>query len=262
MLGFELTFSPEVAIFATTGTQTNLDRPSSINSWLANTTTPPATSPAPRQSAQSSARPLSAKVSTREKQHNRLSLNFLKRGPSAVPAHQANHAHQVSVAATEKAQDKEIVQPTTNRQGNGNGANGNGLGNGNRHSQEQERVQSPAHLTTRSEDKLQKYFGIPHGQYRVMSPTHDDVAATTNNGDAKYYASGGDLERPETRQSGVSVESSHNGHIENAGPTGAFAGSRMGSVKKRLSLLGMGIGKKASKSSVRSRGQVESLTEE
>jgi hypothetical protein len=146
-------------------------------------------------------------------------------------------------------QEKENVRPTTS--GQGNGLNGGG--------QEQEHVQSPTNLTTRSEDKLQKYFGIPHGQYRVMAPTHDDIAATTTtNGDA-YSAGVGELERPGTRQSGVSVESSLNGRVENTGPT-AFAGTRMGSVKKRLSLLG--IGKKASKNSVRSRGRVESLVEE
>jgi hypothetical protein len=92
-----------------------------------------------------------------------------------------------------------------------------------------------------------------------MSPTHDDLAATTTNGDAYSINTHGELERPATRQSGVSVESSHNGRTDSAGAT-AFAGTRMGSVKKRLSF--MGIGKKASKSSVRSRGQVESLAEE
>jgi hypothetical protein len=251
-LGFELTFSTEVTTFATTGTQTNPDRPSSINSWLANTTTPPATSPGPiRQSAQSPIRPLSPKASTREKQHNRLSLNFLKRGPSVASAQQ-QHNRQPSVTATEKAQEKENVRPATN--GQDNGINGTNPGQ-----QEQERVQSPTNLTTRSEDKLQKYFGIPHGQYRVMSPTHDDIAATTANVNENAYSAGGggELERPGTRQSGVSVESSsHNRHGENVG----VGTTRMGSVKKRLSLLG--IGKKASKSSVRSRGQVESLMEE
>lgn len=258
--GFELTFSPEVTTFAATGIHTNPDRPSSINSWLANTTTPPATSPGPRQAAQSSARPISAKASTREKQHNRLSLNFLKRGPSAVSAHQGNHnnhVHQASVATIEKPREKGIVRPSTNGQGNGNvmSANGNGT------RQEQERVVSPTptNHTTRSEDKLQKYFGIPHGQYRVMSPTNDDIATTTN-GDPHHYSGGGDLERPGTRQSGVSVESSHNGRVDNPGATGSYPGTRMGSVKKRLSF--MGLGKKVSKTSVRSRGQVESLMEE
>jgi hypothetical protein len=92
-----------------------------------------------------------------------------------------------------------------------------------------------------------------------MSPTHDDIAATTANVNENAYSAGGggELERPGTRQSGVSVESSsHNRHGENVG----VGTTRMGSVKKRLSLLG--IGKKASKSSVRSRGQVESLMEE
>lgn len=170
-----------------------------------------------------------------------------------MSGHQGHHLRQASVATTEKGQEKENVRPTTNGQGNGYGAQ----------VQEQERIQSPTNLTIRSEDKLQKYFGIPHGQYRVMSPTHDDIAATTTaNGDASYSPTGGvagEYERPGTRQSAVSVESSHNGQFENTAPT-AYSGTRMGSVKKRLSLLG--IGKKASKSSVRSRGQVESLMEE
>lgn len=60
--------------------------------------------------------------------------------------------------------------------------------------------------------------------------------------------------RPSTRGS--------NGSNADAGSanTGGSIGSKVGSVRKRLSM--MGIGKKASKSSVRSRGQVESLPEE
>lgn len=258
--GFELTFSPEVTTFAAIGIHTNSDRPSSINSWLANTTTPPATSPGPRQSAQSSARPISAKASTREKQHNRLSLNFLKRGPSAISAQQGSqndHTLQASFATIETPQEKDIVRPTTHEQGNGNRMSANG--NGTR--EEQERVVSPTptNHTTRSEDKLQKYFGIPHGQYRVKSPTNDDIATTTNGGPHQYYGDG-DLERPSTRQSGVTAASSHNGGVDNSSATGSYSGKRMGSVKKRLSF--MGLGKKISKTSVKSRGPVQSLAEE
>ncbi|KAE9969385.1 hypothetical protein EG328_006889 [Venturia inaequalis] len=260
MQRFELTFSPEVTAFAATGIRTNLERPSSINSWLANTTTPAVTSPAARQSAQSSARPTSAKASTRERQYNRLSWNFLKRGTSAVSAHQGsqnNHTHQASVTTIEKPQEKEIVRPTTNGQRNGSGVSVNG--NGTR--QEHERVvsPSPSTFTTRSEDKLQKYFGIPNGQYRVMSPTNDDMASTTN-GDFRQHSVGGDLERPGTRQSGISAESTHTGQVDNPSRNGSYSGTRMGSVKKRLSF--MGLGKKVRLGSVRGGGRVESLTEE
>jgi len=118
--------------------------------------------------------------------------------------------------------------------------------------------------TSRSEDKLQKFFGIPQGQYRVLSPTSPEnispVSPITNgNGNANHTVDRftSELERPETRQSTVSVESSEHGRGKGEQ---IFAGNRMGSVKKRLSLLG--IGKKPSKSSVRSRGHVESLIEE
>lgn len=92
-----------------------------------------------------------------------------------------------------------------------------------------------------------------------MSPTNDDMAATTN-GDAHHCSGGGDLERHGTRQSGISAESSHHGPFDNPSTTSSYAGTRMGSVKKRLSF--MGLGKKMSKGSVRSRGRVESLVEE
>jgi hypothetical protein len=64
-----------------------------------------------------------------------------------------------------------------------------------------------------------------------------------------------DYDRPNTRQSNQSTQDT----AVSAGVTSSI-GSRVGSVKKRLSMLG--IGKKASKSSVRSRGQPESLIEE
>jgi dedicator of cytokinesis protein 3 len=97
-------------------------------------------------------------------------------------------------------------------------------------------------IATRSEDKLHKYFGIPQSQYRHMSPSPDNDAQQRN----PSIQASMELDRPGTQQSYGSEDTNYHGKV--------------GSVKKRFSLLG--IGKKPSKSSVNSRGGVESLTEE
>jgi hypothetical protein len=115
--------------------------------------------------------------------------------------------------------------------------------------------------SSQHEDKLQKYFGIPESQYRVASPEPQPQPrmqpappASGHYNATIAHASPPltqqELERPTTRQSSRSTQDGG----------GSSIGSRVGSVKKRLSILG--IGKKASKSSVRSRGKPESLIEE
>ncbi|KIW06257.1 uncharacterized protein PV09_02729 [Verruconis gallopava] len=124
--------------------------------------------------------------------------------------------------------------------------------------------------SSQSEDKLQKYFGIPESQYQagptdlkrekhargasnhVQSQTPVSYATTSPVQQPNVAIS--DYERPSTRQSNQSTQGT------GASPGAPSLGSRVGSVKKRLSMLG--IGKKASKTSVRSRGQPESLIEE
>jgi hypothetical protein len=121
-----------------------------------------------------------------------------------------------------------------------------------------------------NEEKLQKYFGIPESQYRAepdqrqlharkLSNAVQPAAATGQYNATIVHASpplSQQEERPSTRQSSRSTQ----GTLDNKSGGGSSIGSRVGSVKKRLSILG--IGKKASKSSVRSRGQPESLIEE
>jgi hypothetical protein len=118
--------------------------------------------------------------------------------------------------------------------------------------------------SNQSEDKLQKYFGIPQSQYRVTSPDPDRErhARTTSNHiqpSVANYAPRPSLAVSDYDRPGVS-QSSQSTQDTGASPGAGSLGSRVGSVKKRLSMLG--IGKKASKSSVRSRGGQESLVEE
>jgi hypothetical protein len=127
---------------------------------------------------------------------------------------------------------------------------------------EAEHLASP----TRSEDKLHKYFGIPQSHYRVLSPSPERQADhITNNVShqpstqrSPEYQRSIDTDRPDTRQSAKSARS-----VTSTEDHSSFGSHRMGSVKKRLSLLG--IGKKPSKASVKSGGRgggVESLVEE
>jgi hypothetical protein len=93
----------------------------------------------------------------------------------------------------------------------------------------------------RSEDKLHKYFGIPQSQYRRVSTSPENDLQ--RNPSIQHSM---DLDRPGTQQSNGSEDTNYH--------------NKVGSVKKRFSLLG--IGKKPSKSSVNSRGGVDHLTEE
>jgi dedicator of cytokinesis protein 3 len=199
MIGFELTFAPEISRFVQ-GAQSPSGRPSSGNSWTHNSSSAPdATSPQPDHPLDSTNNHASKRSRT---ERHRLSLSLFKRGSTA--------------------------EPQTSRHKRGSVLNGS--------------IDRDADaVATRSEDKLHKYFGIPQSQYRVMSPSPENDVKRKSSIQLSI-----DLERPGTQQSNGSEDTNYH--------------NRVGSVKKRFSLLG--IGKKPSKSSVDSRAGVESLTEE
>ena len=180
-------------------------------------------------------------LSPKPSKHEKKRFSFLNRGTKPDP---------LQPAAKEQGRPRISVEaPPASAK-----ANGTPTAN----VEESHHIVDHATNPSRSEDKLQKYFGIPHSQYRVLSPDSErerirshptQPVGNMNSGIGAIQHAGLDIERPDTRQSAQSQQS-----------TDTSLGSKVGSVKKRLSMLG--IGKKPSKSSVRSRGRVESLAEE
>lgn len=255
--GFEITFAPELASLAPSS---GGERPDTSATWDSGDV-PGAAVTTPALITAKSPSPID-RLSPKPSKNDKKRFSFLKRTSIQEPQHTS-----AGFTALPKVNGRPSVEssaaPTSPRIGQTNG-------NGNLH--DRSGAMSPASIS--NEDKLQKYFGIPESQYRVASPEFDQrerhARTTSNHIQPAVPATGHynativhaspplpqqEPERPTTRQSSRSTQ-------DGAGATsgGSSIGSRVGSVKKRLSILG--IGKKASKSSVRSRGQPESLIEE
>lgn len=253
--GFEITFAPELAQLAAPSAG---ERPETAATWDSGDAMTGAAITTPALITAKSPSPID-RISPKPSGNEKKRFSFLKRTSVQENAAGFTALPQVNGRPSREAYHSPKVSQTTN----GNGFNPN----------DRAGAMSPA---SNNEEKLQKYFGIPESQYRVASPEprHEVHARTASNHNqnqmpsapatGQYNAtiahaspplSQQEIERPGTRQSSRSTQDT--GASKEGGSS---IGSRVGSVKKRLSILG--IGKKASKSSVRSRGQPESLIEE
>lgn len=230
-----------------------VDRPITSATWDSNDARAGATFSAAAAKAPSPDDRLSPNPSKKDKQR----FSFLTR-KSAQDVNAGNHnSGSITALPTMNGRPSREIVPASPRIGQANGA---------RTSHDKNGAMGPSSVS--NEDKLQKHFGIPESQYRASPPELDqrqhNARKLSNSvqpapATGQYNASpplSQQEERPNTRQSSRSTQDTLGG--KSGG--GSSIGSRVGSVKKRLSILG--IGKKASKSSVRSRGQPESLIEE
>ena len=257
-LGFEITFAPELAALSASSPG---DRPDTSATWDS-ADAPGAAITTPALVTAKSPSPID-RFSPKPSKNEKKRFSFLKR--TSVQDGQGNAGFTALPKVNGRPSVESGAAPSSPRIAQTNG-------NGNLH--DRSGAMSPASIS--NEDKLQKYFGISESQYRVASPEPDlrqrhariasnQVAPPSAPATGQYNATivhaspplpQHEPDRPSTRQSNRSTQ-------DTVGATsggGSSIGSRVGSVKKRLSILG--IGKKASKSSVRSRGQPESLIEE
>lgn len=236
--GFEITFSEELTALAASAPGGN-DRPDTAATWESSNARPIGSSPSPALvTAVKSPSPIN-QMSPKHSKHEKKRFSFLKRGS----VQEVQTLNSINAAGTPKLNGRPSVDNAAAQAPAAAASPHIPHTNGN--VPDRAGAMSPAN---QSEDKLQKYFGIPEAQqYNASSkisspeleqrgfaaPAHNDTASKS-----EHNAS------TRTRQSSLSTQDSSG--------AGANVGSKVGSVKKRLSMLG--IGKKASKASVRSRG--------